>query len=173
MDDNRESLLTTLRSRRKLYLWCYFVQIAAWLAVVVIYEVEYAQPAPAIKHAIDTAVTISFISPGVFVSTMFLVDVVIDSVKKGWGLMGLLFTPKSAKEILQERGRKLGQAEGRKLGQAEGRKLGQAEGRKLGEERAKADAAAWYVEMQQAMKEGREFNEPPPFLDDDEDKDGD
>ena len=165
MDDNRESLLTTLRSRRKLYLWCYFIQIAAWLAVVVIYEVEYAQPAPAIKHAIDTAVTISFISPGVFVSTMFLVDVVVDSVKKGWGLMGLLFTPKSAKEILQERGRK--------IGQAEGRKLGQAEGRKLGEERAKADAAAWYVEMQQAMKEGREFNEPPPFLDDDEDKDGD
>ena len=165
MDDNRESLLTTLRSRRKLYLWCYFIQIAAWLAVVAIYEVEYAQPAPAIKHAIDTAVTISFISPGVFVSTMFLVDVVVDSVKKGWGLMGLLFTPKSAKEILQERGRK--------IGQAEGRKLGQAEGRKLGEERAKADAAAWYVEMQQAMKEGREFNEPPPFLDDDEDKDGD
>ena len=69
--------------------------------------------------------------------------------------MGLLFTPKSAKEILQERGRK----------------LGQAEGRKLGEERAKADAAAWYAEMQQAMKEGREFDEPPPFLDDDDDAD--
>ena len=69
--------------------------------------------------------------------------------------MGLLFTPKSAKEILQERGRK----------------LGQAEGRKIGEERAKADAAAWYAEMQQAMKEGREFDEPPPFLDDDDDAD--
>ena len=145
MDDNRESLLTTLRSRRKLYLWFYFIQIAAWLTVVVIYQVEYAQPAPAIKRAIDTAVTISFISPGVFVSTMFLVDVIVDSVKKGWGLMGLLFTPKSAKEILQERGEK------------------------IGEERAKADAAAWYAEMQQAIKEGREFDEPPPFLDDDDD----
>ena len=126
MDDNRESLLTTLRSRRKLYLWFYFIQIAAWLTVVVIYQVEYAQPAPAIKRAIDTAVTISFISPGVFVSTMFLVDVVVDSVKKGWGLMGLLFTPKSAKEILQERGEK----------------IGEERGRKIGEERAKADAAA-------------------------------
>ena len=155
MDDNRESLLTTLRSRRKLYLWFYFIQIAAWLTVVVIYQVEYAQPAPAIKHAIDTAVTISFISLGVFVSTMFLVDVVVDSVKKGWGLMGLLFTPKSAKEILQERGEK----------------IGEERGRKIGEERVKADAAAWYAEMQQAMKEGRDFNEPPPFLDDKDDND--
>ena len=149
MDDNRESLLTTLRSRRKLYLWFYFIQIAAWLTVVVIYQVEYAQPAPAIKHAIDTAVTISFISPGVFVSTMFLVDVVVDSVKKGWGLMGLLFTPKSAKEILQERGEKIGE--------------------ERAQARAKAEIAAWYAEMQQAMKEGRDFDEPPPFLDDDDD----
>ena len=69
--------------------------------------------------------------------------------------MGLLFTPKSAKEILQERGEK----------------IGEERGRKIGEERAKADAAAWYAEMQQAMKEGRDFDEPPPFLDDKDDND--
>ncbi len=142
MIDDRESLLTTLRSRRRLYLWFYFIQIAAWLAVVVIYEMRYAQPAPTIKHAIDIAVTMSFIAPGVFVSTMFLVDVVLDSIKKGWGLMGLLFTPKSAKEILLERG----------------------------EKRAKAESAEWYARMKQAEKDGREFNEPPPFLDDNADE---
>lgn len=151
MTDDREGLLTTLRSRRRLYLWLYFVQIAAWLAAVVIYEVLYAEPEPAIKQAIDVAVTMSFISPGVFVSTIFLVDVVLDSIKKGWGFMGLLFTPKDTKEILQEKGEKIGEERGLK--------------------RANAKSAAWYAEMRQALKEGRDFNEPPPFLDDDNDDD--
>ena len=142
MTDDREGLLTTLRSRRRLYLWLYFIQIAAWLAVVIIYETSYAEPAPAIKHAIDIAVTMSFIAPGVFVSTIFLVDVIIDGIKKGWGLMGLLFTPKKAKEILQERGKK----------------------------QARAESAAWYARMKQAEREGRDFNEPPPFLDDNADE---
>ena len=154
MTDDREGLLTTLRSRRKLYLWLYFIQIAAWLAVVIIYETSYAEPAPAIKHAIDIAVTMSFIAPGVFVSTIFLVDVAIDSIKKGWGLMGLLFTPKKTKEILQERGEK----------------IGEERGLKIGESRAKAKSADWYARMKQAEREGRDFNEPPPFLDDNADE---
>ena len=112
------------------------------MTLVIIYELSYAEPAPAIKHAIDIAVTMSFIAPGAFVSTMFLVDVVMDSIRKGWGLMGLLFTPKSAKEILQERG----------------------------EKRANAEAADWYARMKQAEKEGKDFNEPPPFLDDNDDE---
>ena len=149
MVDDREGLLTTLRSRRRLYLWLYFVQIAGWLAAVILYEVLYAESAPAIKHAIDTAVTMSFIAPGVFVSTIFLVDVVIDSIKKGWGLMGLLFTPKKAKEILQERGEKIGE--------------------ERGVARMKAEFAEWYADTRQAMREGREFDEPP-FLDDNDDK---
>ena len=164
MIDDRESLLTTLRARRKSYLWIYFVQMAVWLTAVIIYEVLYAEPAPTIKHAIDAAITISFISPGVFVSTIFFVDVVMDSIRKGLGLMGLLFTPKTTKEILQERGEK--------IGEARGRKIGEARGRKMGEERVKAESAAWYAEMRQAMKEGRDFNEPPPFLDDNDDEDG-
>ena len=153
MTDDREGLLTTLRSRRKLYLWLYFIQIAAWLAVVIIYETSYAEPAPAIKHAIDTAVTMSFIAPGVFVTTIFLVDVVIDSIKKGWELMGLLFTPKTTQEILQERGEKIGEARGAA--------------------RMKAEFAAWYADVRQAMKEGREFDEPPFLDDNDDDRDAD
>ena len=105
MAGDRESLLTTLRSRRKLYLWLYFLQIVAWLTVVIIYEVSYAEPAPTIKHAIDIAVTMSFIAPGVFVSTIFLVDVVIDGIidlaKRGWEIMGLLFTPRKVRNIWQ------------------------------------------------------------------------
>ena len=114
MSGDRESLLTTLRSRRRLYLWLYFIQIVAWLTVVIIYEVSYAEPAPTIKHAIDIAVTMSFIAPGVFVSTVFLVDVVIDGVidlaKRGWEIMGLLFTPRKVRNIWQERGLKIGES---------------------------------------------------------------
>ena len=81
------------------------------MTLVIIYELSYAEPAPAIKHAIDIAVTMSFIAPGVFVSTIFLVDVVIDGIvelaKKGWELMGLLFTRK-VRNIWQERGEKIG-----------------------------------------------------------------
>lgn len=142
-------MLTTLRSRRKLYLWLYFIQIIAWLIVVIIYEVSYAEPAPAIKRAIDIAVTMSFIAPSAFVSTIFLVDVVIDGIidlaKKGWELMGLLFTPRKVRNIWQERGEKIGM------------------------ERANAEFASWYAEFQQAMKEGRDFIEPPPFLKDSDD----
>lgn len=158
MTNDRESLLTTLRSRRRLYLWLYFVQIAAWLTAVIIYEIRYATPAPVIKHAIDIAVTMSFIAPGVFVSTIFLVDIVIDGItelaKKGWELMGLLFTPRKVRNIWQERGEK----------------IGEERGLKIGESRAKAETAAWYARMKQAEREGRDFNEPPPFLDDNADE---
>ena len=56
--------------------------------------------------------------------------------------MGLLFTPKSAKELLLERGKK----------------------------QARAESADWYARMKQAEKEGKEFNEPPPFLDANDDE---
>ena len=139
---DREGLLTTLRERRKLYLWIYFTQTIGWLVAVIIYETTYAERGPAIKHAIDTAVTMSFIAPGVFVSTIFLVDVVIDGihslVKKGWILMGLLFSPEKIKNRWEERGKK----------------------------QARAESAAWYARLKQAEKDGRDFNEPPPFLDD-------
>ena len=156
MANDRESLLTTLRSRRRLYLWLYFIQVVAWLTVIIIYESSYAEPSPTIKHAIDIAVTMSFIAPGVFVSTIFLVDVLMDGItelaKKGWELMGLLFTPKKARNIWQERGEKIGEERGEKIGEERGKA------------RAQAEAAAWYADMQQAIKEGRDFNEPPPFL---------
>ena len=157
MANGRESLLTTLRSRRKLYLSLYFIQMVAWLIVVIAYEVWYAEPAPTIKHAIDVAVTMSFIAPGVFVSTVFLVDVVIDGIvemaKKGWELMGLLFTPRKVRNIWQERGEK----------------IGERRGEERGVERAHAESAAWYADFQQAIKEGRDFTEAPPFLKDDDD----
>ena len=40
-----------------------------------------------------------------------------------------------------------------------------------GKARARAKAAAWYARWQEAKRNGVEFNEPPPFLDDNGDSD--
>ena len=70
--------------------------------------------------------------------------------------MGLLF------DAVENKFSRQGRAEGR----AEGRVEGLAEGRVEGFAEANAASAAWYARMEQARREGREFNEPPPFLDD-------
>ena len=78
--------------------------------------------------------------------------------------MGLLFTPRKVRNVWQERGEKIGEARGEKIGEARGEKIGEARG----EARAKAEFAAWYADMRQAMKDGKDFNVPPPFLKDDD-----
>ena len=56
--------------------------------------------------------------------------------------MGLLFTPARNKYVV----------------------LGEERGEARGEARAVARFADWFARKEQAEKEGREFNEPPPFL---------
>ena len=126
-----------------------------WLAAVVAIEILYEQPKPLVRHAVDAAIRMSFISPAAFVSTFFVIDVVWDGGKavaqKGIEIMGLLF------DAVENKFSRQGRAEGRVEGLAEGRIEGLAE--------ANAAFAAWYARMEQARREGREFNEPPPFLD--------
>ena len=114
-----------------------------WLAAVVAIEIMHEQPKPPVRHAVDAAIRMSFISPAAFVSTFFAIDVVWDGGKavaqKGIEIMGLLF------DAVENKFSRQGRAEGR------------AE--------ANAASAAWYARMEQARREGREFNEPPPFLD--------
>ena len=146
MDDDRENLWTIISARRKAYLWVYFAQTLGWLIAVIIYEAAYAPREVPLKHAINAAVTMSFIAPGVFISTVFLVEVAYDSAKwliiRGGELMGLLFTPARNKYVV----------------------LGEERGIALGEARAAARFADWFARKEQAEKEGRDFNEPPPFL---------
>lgn len=162
MNDDRENLWTIISARRKAYLWVYFAQTLGWLAAVIIYEAAYAPREVPLKHAIDTAVTMSFIAPGVFISTVFLVEVAYDSAKwliiRGGEFMGLLFTPARNKYVV------LGEERGEARGIAIGEERGEERGIALGEERAVACFADWFARKEQAEKEGREFNEPPPFL---------
>ena len=64
--------------------------------------------------------------------------------------MGLLFTPARNKYVV--------------LGEERGEARGIAIGEERGEARAVARFAGWFARKEQAEKEGRDFTEPPPFL---------
>ena len=154
MDDDRENLWTIISARRKAYLWVYFAQTLGWLVAVIIYEAAYAPREVPLKHAINTAVTMSFIAPGVFISTVFLVEVAYDSAKwliiRGGEFMGLLFTPARNKYVV--------------LGEERGIAIGEERGEARGQARTVALFADWLARKEQAEKEGKDFTEPPPFL---------
>ena len=158
--DEMRGLIAELRAN-PWYMRLYFAQIAAWLVAVIIYETAYAPAAPLLKHIIDGGVTMSFLAYGSLVSSVIAVDVTQTAYQKGKELMGILLTP--AKNKFEARGEERGRREGIALGQREGEARGEARGRREGEAIMAARSAAWFADMQQAQKEGREFNEPPPW----------
>ena len=147
------------------YMRLYFAQLAAWLAAVIIYETAYAPAAPLLKHIIDGGVTMSFLAYGSLVSSVVIVDVTETAYQKGKELMGILLRP--AKNKFEA----IGEARGEERGRREGEALGEARGRREGAATMAAKSAAWFADMQQAQKEGRDFNEPPPWEQNGQEKD--
>ncbi len=68
--------------------------------------------------------------------------------------MGLLFTPARNKYVVL----------GEERGEARGVARGEARGIAIGESRAAARFADWFARKEQAEKDGKDFTEPPPFL---------
>ena len=157
--DEMRGLIAELRAN-PWYMRLYFAQIAAWLAAVIIYETAYAPAAPLLKRIIDGGVTMSFLAYGSLVSSVIIIDVTQTAYQKGKELMGILLTP--AKNKFEA----IGEARGEERGRREGIALGQREGEAL----MAARSAAWFADMQQAQKEGREFNDPPPWEQNGQDK---
>ena len=162
--DEMRGLIAELRAN-PWYMRLYFAQIAAWFAAVVVYEAAYAPTAPLLKHIIDGGVTMSFLAYGSLVSSVIAVDVTQTAYQKGKELMGILLTP--AKNKFEASGEARGRREGIALGQREG----EARGRREGAAIMAARSAAWFADMQQAQKEGRDFNEPPPWEQNGQDED--
>ena len=83
--------------------------------------------------------------------------------------MGILLGP--VKNKFEARGEERGRREGLALGEergfrdglARGEERGKARGRREGAAIMAARSAAWFADMKRAQKEGREFNEPPPW----------
>ena len=178
--DEMRGVIAELRAN-PWYMRLYFAQVAAWLAAVVVYEVVYAPDAPPLKHAIDGGVTMSFLAYGSLVTSVIVVDVTQAAYQKGKELMGILLGPVKNKFEArgEERGEARGRREGEALGEARGIREGLARGQREGEERGRrmgaaimaARSAAWFADMKRAQKEGREFNEPPPWEKDDQGED--
>ena len=166
--DEMRGLIAELRAN-PWYMRLYFAQIAAWLAAVIIYQTAYAPAAPLLKHIIDSGVTMSFLAYGSLVSSVVIVDVTETAYQKGKELMGILLRP--AKNKFEAIGEARGRREGEVLGEARGRREGEARGRREGAAIMAARSAAWFADMKQAQKEGREFNEPPPWEQNGHDKD--
>ena len=124
---------------------------------VIIYQTAYAPAAPPLKHIIDGGVTMSFLAYGSLVSSVIAVDVAQTAYQKGKELMGILLRP--AKNKFEAIGEARGEERGRREGEARGR-------RKMA-----AESAAWFADMKQAQKEGREFNDPPPWEQNGQEKD--
>ena len=87
----------------------------------------------------------SFLAYGSLVSSVIAVDVAETAYQKGKELMGILLRP--AKNKFEA--------------------IGEARGRR----EMAAKSAAWFADMKQAQKEGREFNEPPPWEQNGQEKD--
>ncbi len=166
--DEMRGLIAELRAN-PWYMRLYFAQVAAWLAAVVIYEAVYAPDAPLLKHIIDGGVAMSFLAYGSLVTSVIVVDVTQASYQKGKELMGILLGP--VKNKFEAIGEERGEARGIALGEARGRREGEERGRREGEAIMAARSAAWFADMQQAQKEGREFNEPPPWEQNGQDED--
>ena len=162
--DEMRGLIAELRAN-PWYMRLYFAQIAAWLTAVIIYETAYAPAAPLLKHIIDGGITMSFLAYGSLVSSVIVIDVAQTAYQKGKELMGILLTP--AKNKFEA----IGEARGRREGEARGRREGEARGRREGAAIMAARSAAWFADMKQAQKEGREFNEPPPWEQNGQEKD--
>ena len=186
--DEMRGVIAELRAN-PWYMRLYFAQVAAWLAAVVVYEAAYAPDAPLLKHAIDGGVTMSFLAYGSLVTSVIVVDVTQAAYQKGKELMGILLGPVKNKfeAIGEERGEERGRREGEALGEARGFRDGLARGEERGKARGRregaelgrregaaimaARSAAWFADMKRAQKEGREFNEPPPWERDDQGED--
>ena len=166
--DEMRGLIAELRAN-PWYMRLYFAQVAAWLAAVVIYEAVYAPDAPLLKHIIDGGVAMSFLAYGSLVTSVIVVDVTQASYQKGKELMGILLGP--VKNKFEAIGEERGEARGIALGEARGRREGEERGRREGEAIMAARSSAWFADMQQAQKEGREFNEPPPWEQNGQDED--
>ena len=87
------------------------------------------------------------------------------AVEPGGSIMVLLDRALDARDArrkaYREEGRELGLAEGL----AEGLDKGRAEGRAKREQEMRQELMAWYERLEAARRDGRAFDEPPPFID--------
>ena len=133
------------------YRRAFAIQLTGGAFIIALYEWQ-ASPGAAclsldilgaecLEYVIDGWTKWAIIAVGAPPASVFIVDAAQPVIERGKTLMGILFKPVRNKYFAQ----------------------GEAHGRAEGEARTLRAASEWYARMEQARREGRDFNEPPPW----------
>lgn len=142
MDNERENLLTILRRNRPAYSVVYFGQMLAWFALVAWNEATGGQHAGPVSYTIAVGTALA---PLAFISLV----VAIGAVDTGRHMMTLFWPDLEAKYRKDERAK-------------------QEAKRRVERAAERAANNAWYTRQQDAKRKGEPFDEPPPWIDDED-----
>ena len=153
-DSRRESIW----SLRQLSLIPYYVAFAALFVLTTgLYLWRgFATAGPAAHHLDTTLASLkeaSALIPWLIVFAYYLVE--------GLSMLAERYL-RSRYAKGKEEGLKAGREEGREEGRREGREEGREAGREAGREEERLQWQAWNQRREEALREGREFTEPPP-----------
>ena len=151
---DRESIWSVSVETKTLYFRVFTTLFLVGMALLVVREVLHGGDAflvERIMRAWESAAAVAIGSAG-----MSLAGIEIGGLVMLW--REKLEHVRAAR---REEGRVVGLVEGRE----EGREEGRAEGLDEGREEMRREAMAWYERLEEARREGRPFDEPPPFAD--------
>ena len=145
---DRESIWSVSSETRTLYFRVFTALFLVGMALLVVREVQAGDDASAVERIMrvwESAAAVAIASAAVSLA----------GIETG----GLIMLWREKLEHVREARR----AEGRVEGLAEGLDKGRAEER-AEREKERAEAVAWYERLEAARRDGREFDEPPPFI---------
>ena len=149
--------------RRKLFI-AYFAVFSILFVLVTVVAVWLAyEPITSVRDLAELVMRamngasgqiawiVSFSLISVEVGNVIFDHLILERRRRAW---------EGGREEGMEVGREEGREEGRVAGKEEGREVGREEGR----EEVRSEWQAWYKRLQEAQREGRAFNEPPPGM---------
>ena len=142
---DRESIWSVSSETRTLYFRVFTALFLVGMALLVVREVQAGDDASAVERIMrvwESAAAVAIASAAVSLA----------GIETG----GLIMLWREKLEHVREARR----AEGRVEGLAEGR----AEGRVEREQEMRRELTAWYERLEAARRDGKPFDEPPPFI---------
>ena len=161
---DRESIWSVSSETRTLYFRVFTALFLVGMALLVVREVQAGDDASVVERIMrvwESAAAVAIASAAVSLA----------GIETGGLIMLWREKLEHVREARREEGRVEGRVEGRELGLAEGLDKGRAEERAEREkeraerEKERAAAMAWYERLEAARRDGRAFDEPPPFID--------
>ena len=157
---DRESIWSVSSETRTLYFRVFTALFLVGMALLVVREVQAGDDASVVERIMrvwESAAAVAIASAAVSLA----------GIETGGLIMLWREKLEHVREARREEGRVEGREEGRELGLAEGLAEGLDKGRaeeRAEREKERAEAMAWYERLEAARREGKPFDEPPPFI---------